>query len=282
MQHKNLEVEGQSDPFRLDHEMKKLNQAARNLRHPDNNGEDSVGVLIQVKDFLSSLVTSISSIQEHIRSDNKEEAASELKDLVGDVGSIVKTSSETKQITGLERLPDIPQGDSALEGTSIQDISASDLAPFLTSERFDDMTDAGKDVLQAFNDIDLAYFTQYKSKKDKKVKPEKKHFDFRNDNIKFDTAGGAGDFNFYKSFDAASASQFNFGKSSFDAKQFKVNSKYMRKGYSFPKPKSFLPPHEHDIVMMKHKLRQHAIGDVCLPQCARDDEECNCQRSVPY
>ena len=280
MQHKNLEVEGQSDPFRLDHEMKKLNQAARNLRHPDTNDENPVGVLFQVKDFMSSLVTSISSIQKHIRSDNKEEAASELKALVGDVDSIAKTGRETKKIVGLERLPDISQDDTALKGTSIQDISASDLAPFLASERFDDMVDAGNQVLQAFNDIDLAHLTLYTQKKYEKVKPEKKQFDFGNDNIKFDTAG-AGHFNFDKSFDAASASEFDFGKS-FNAKQFQVNSNYMRKGYSFPKPKSFLPPHEHDIVMMKHKLRQHAIGDVCLPKCTRDDEECNCQRSVPY
>ena len=70
MQHKNLEVKDQSDPFRLDHEVKKLNQVARNLRHPETKGEISAGVLIQefedsawVTDGLTSQEVSLECIE---------------------------------------------------------------------------------------------------------------------------------------------------------------------------------------------------------------------------
>ena len=61
-------------------------------------------------------------------------------------------------------------------------------------------------------------------------------------------------------------------------KSIQKQIKVQRKGFKLPKLSAFVSLHDHEAVMIKHQVRQEAIGDVCLPECDVSDAECNCNK----
>jgi hypothetical protein len=50
-----------------------------------------------------------------------------------------------------------------------------------------------------------------------------------------------------------------------------------RKGFNMPKVTTIVSAKDFETVMLKHQLRQEAIGEVCLPHCDVNDMACNCE-----
>ena len=68
------------------------------------------------------------------------------------------------------------------------------------------------------------------------------------------------------------------GQFGFDFQSIKKHTQAHRKGLSMPKISSLLSVHDRETVMSKHRLRQEAMGEVCLPQCNMTDVTCNCEQ----
>ena len=67
-------------------------------------GANFIGAIQQVKNFMRSLSSGLTSIQEHIVGENAEEGAKILKTIVGDINSVVEISHELKHIKGMDEL----------------------------------------------------------------------------------------------------------------------------------------------------------------------------------
>lgn len=120
--------------------MKNLQAIPSSLRGGEK-GANSIGAIEQVKIFMRSLSNGLTSIQEHIRGDNAEEAAKILKDIVGDVNSVVETSNEMKHINGMNigKLPKPFRGeeDFSNQMINLKDIPNSMLSEHMKPEIFD-------------------------------------------------------------------------------------------------------------------------------------------------
>ena len=118
--------------------MKNLQAIPSSLRGGEK-GANSIGAIEQVKIFMRSLSNGLTSIQEHIRGDNAEEAAKILKDIVGDVNSVAETSNEMKHINGMNNLPKPfrVEEDFSNQMINLKDIPNSMLSEHMKPEIFD-------------------------------------------------------------------------------------------------------------------------------------------------
>lgn len=118
--------------------MKNLQAIPSSLRGGEK-GANSIGAIEQVKIFMRSLSNGLTSIQEHIRGDNAEEAAKILKDIVGDVNSVAETSNEMKHINGMNKLPKpfSDEEDFSNQMINLKDIPNSMLSEHMKPEIFD-------------------------------------------------------------------------------------------------------------------------------------------------
>lgn len=223
---------------------------------------------------MQSLSTSLQSIQSLHRAGNSEAAGAHLKQLTGNVDSLVKAGKEANAIKGVDKIPKVFEDtldESSLVG--MHEFSDLQIGNSIHAEVFDRLTDFSKDITQSLEAIDLSAFSKSSSKKEpnsspQQVKPMPKDDKF---NSNFDGNRDNFDQNFFYT------GQFNNARHAL--KHIQKHTKSMRNGFSFPKLSTIIiDQQQHDIVMAKHLLRQNAIGDVCLPQCNVTDVECNCRK----
>jgi hypothetical protein len=76
--------------------------------------------------------------------------------------------------------------------------------------------------------------------------------------------------------------EFRFG--SFNMGHFKAYESiwnhvksHGKKGFGLPKVNTLVSTKDFETVMLKHQLRQEAIGEICLPHCDINDMACNCE-----
>eukprot|EP00956_Cyclotella_meneghiniana_P030844 scaffold79057_cov55-Cyclotella_meneghiniana.AAC.1 len=157
-----------AEPFNLDTGLKNLQAIPSSLRGGEK-GANSIGAIEQVKIFMRSLSNGLTSIQEHIRGDNAEEAAKILKDIVGDVNSVVETSNEMKHINGMNigKLPKPFRGeeDFSNQMINLKDIPNSMLSEHMKPEIFDRLAKFSNEFATSLEEIDASTFEAAFTKK---------------------------------------------------------------------------------------------------------------------
>ena len=63
-----------------------------------------------------------------------------------------------------------------------------------------------------------------------------------------------------------------------DFQGIKKHAQSHRKTLSMPKISALLSVNDREAIMLKHRIRQEAMGEVCLPQCNMTDVTCNCKK----
>lgn len=132
---------------------------------------------------------------------------------------------------------------------------------------------------QTLDGIDPSTFSKVPTKKKKKnvhhqkqASNQHKILNSNHDKSSIRTQPSMSDFGF------GTTGRFNFKKHFSKTKHQMHQANFRRTGFSMPKISSFVAIRNHEIVMVKHKLKQDAIGDVCLPQCDVADVSCNCAK----
>jgi hypothetical protein len=128
-----------------------------------------------------------------------------------------------------------------------------------------------------------------KARKEEDIKWLKKHTVFNEKKFKKDNERAISVFE-DPSFDAASFFQMNsefnsgnvggiknFMKTS-SLKSIQKQMKVQRRGISLPKLSTLVSVRDHETIMSKHRLRQEAMGAVCLPECDISNAACNCRK----
>ena len=118
------------------------------LRGHDSKSTNSVGIIMQLKGFFSSFSTSLASIQHHHHAGDTEKASEELKTVVGDVQSFIKTNKDSNVIAGVDDdLSEALQNSNVFDdfdSIGLQDVSDSMLGDLVKSEAFDGLTDLSR------------------------------------------------------------------------------------------------------------------------------------------
>jgi hypothetical protein len=274
-------------PFVLHNDL----QALRSLRGGDFQDRDPAGVFSFVRGKIEALVTGLMSLQTSYREGDLVSTGAKLKTLAGDFPN-AKIFKEVKQISGSE-MPEVFYGDieaddetlfHELDSMSWDDVPDSQLGSFVKPEIYDPIVDFTQDLANTLNNIDVTRLARSSSKKQTNIhfnsggrksesRPKIDRFvnigaTFDKPLFKFNSDGsgdnGAFNTNFINSFTNPKSTLKHLG------------AKFMRRGFTMTDPKTFISPHQHEIVMAKHQLRQNAIGEVCLPRCEVSNKGCVC------
>jgi len=202
-----------------------------------------------------------------------------LRSTIGNVDKLVQTSKETKQIEGLDHLPDpvyeVSNTDSP--NLDINKIPNSVLGEHLQPKIFDELYSFSKDFSDSMDGEDFSYLSKKwnNHRRQAPAKPtakdEPSHFEFGSNGFQFDQSSFM--FNSDPSFDKS-----GFFGSTKIAQHIHEKMRSGLKGFSLPSLSNFVSVHDHAIVMEKHQARQNALGDVCQPQCEVNDSTCNCNK----
>lgn len=223
-------------------ELKELNDLSHSLRGRDSSN-NSVKILLRLKELMGSFSDSIHSIQKHYQDGDGAEAARALKDFVGDYESLMVTSKDPQSLLGVVKDVEPINYD-----VNMHDIPDTSLGDFITPEIYDEIADFSKIFVQSLEDIDLTALAKTPSKKEVKLTT------IANDN----------------------KSQMNGNENSYP-RHFNFDKSITRNIASLPKL-NFLSAEQQQRVFRKHELRQEAMRDICLPQCTVDDMKCNCDK----
>eukprot|EP00956_Cyclotella_meneghiniana_P035873 scaffold118872_cov36-Cyclotella_meneghiniana.AAC.1 len=273
--------------FKLDTSLDEL-KGLRGNKHSKNS---DIGVIENVKKLIFSLSKSLGSIQHHYKEGNVEEAGKALKAVVHDVdgGKFVK---EIEGVQGMERdLPEFFTKDDIISSTggtiSLKDIPNSMLGKLIHPEVVDQFVELSQDFAEKLEDIDLSLLEDVSSKQKIRLNsssrryksqspPMNKHqtaFDFKN--AHFDATSF---FQMNSEFNSGKTGGFsNFMKTS-SLKSIQKQMKVKQRGFSLPKLSTRVTVSDYETIMSKHRLRQEAMGAVCLPECDISDEACNCRK----
>ena len=213
--------------------------------------DDSAGIVATVKEFALGNYQGLRSVQDLYRSGDTETAGAKLKSLVGHVNTLIETSEEMTQSTGLD---DFHESYDAISTGSFdfEDIPNTLLGDSIQPEVLNRLVEFSGNFVESFENLDQSNLSG---------KPQSQGSTERHHHSQASNGGTSGHtvFNEHTNFN-----------------QFFPN---LVKGFSLPKVSEFFPAHVHEVVMVKHQLRQDALGnDVCAPACNVDDWECNCDK----
>ena len=278
------------EEFRLDTSLDEL-KGLRGNKNSQNLGD--VGVIENVKKFMFSLSKSMGSIQHHYKEGSVEEAGKALKSIVGDVDTVTKSAKDIQRSQGSIKkdFAEFFTTGNQISGNagtiSLKDIPNAMLGGQIHQEVFDRIVELSKDLADTLEEIDLSLLEDASSKQ--KIRhtsssrrhksqslPKNKHqtaFDF--ENAHFDATSF---FQMNSEFNSGNTGGFsNFMKTS-SLKSIQKQMKVQRKGISLPKLSTLVSVRDHETIMSKHRLRQEAMGAVCLPECDISDAACNCRK----
>jgi hypothetical protein len=254
------------EPFVLEREMKQLTTHYGNLRRGDPEEHPST-VIGRVTNVFRSLTSGLFSIQEKLVAGDTEGAGRGLKELVGDVHSVVQATKDMKQIEGFDNLPSIfDKHEVSNTDYSLVDVSDSIIGESIHPEwieQYVDFTNELKETLEGIDHTSLDHVWSMNQKK--------RRLNYGKHNVNQASTDEFSEFH----FDGINFDQYGPIKS-FASNLFDKRSHGGRA--SMPRIHSFIADHEVDTVMAKHQRKLTASDDVCLPQCDVSEEECNCNR----
>ena len=265
------------EEFRLDTSLDEL-KGLRGNKNSQNLGD--VGVIENVKKFMFSLSKSMGSIQHHYKEGSVEEAGKALKSIVGDVDTVTKSAKD------IQRSSEFFTTDNEISTSagiiSLKDIPNAMLGEQIYPQVFDRIVELSKDLAETLEEIDLSLLEDASSKqkirldRQSRAPPKNKYqtaFDF--ENAHFDATSF---FQMNSEFNSGNTGGFsNFMKTS-SLKSIQKQMKVQRRGISLPKLSTLVSVRDHETIMSKHRLRQEAMGAVCLPECDISDAACNCRK----
>ena len=264
--------------FNLARDLKELKKESSNLRGGEK-GEHSVQVIENVKNLMKSLSGGLQTIQHHYQEGRTDKAGAALKAIIGDSDTFVQVSKDMKQIEGLENKM-LLEFDDTNGIDNIEDISDSMLGEQINTEIFDDIAKLSKEFSESLEDIDLSQYAEASSKKKTNIRPKSTYHQEKRQDAQFS----------FSSFTKMSTNSFDFSSDSGVKNGFITNPTtksihkqmhFQRKGISLPKISTFVSVRDHGKVMLKHQIRQQAMG-ICLPSCevsnTEDSRACNCER----
>lgn len=239
--------------------MEELDELSRSLRGRGSKDVDSSVVLSKVKGMMGSFLSNIQIVQDHVKNGNEDMAAESMKATVKSIGY---GETEPSKSYGIMKAPDG-------KTLTLDDVSGSDLAPFIESQFLNQVEKNIQDLVQTIDDVLPSLDMKPNAKKQKKTKNNnrrsRKHSSDKNDRTVF----------------GFKPSQFSGKGLPFLHKPFPHVDRSVRghKSHIFStllKRSTF--SHHTDSILLKHQLREEALGDeVCSPTCEPHEWECNCQ-----